>query len=162
MTPPARPTASLAPVWSGCQCVLIRVWMRLAPVAILTDASSASAFAAPPPSIIKAPSGPESAITLPPAPWNSVAPPRSVVVMRPLCASTEYPAEAGLHGSSAPPRHATPVCRNRRLETRFRHTETPTHRDPIDILSASVCRKDRYGLGTTRRRRVLIDRLVDG
>ena len=30
MTPPARPTASLAPVCSGCQCVLISVWMRLA------------------------------------------------------------------------------------------------------------------------------------
>ena len=29
MTPPARPTASLAPVCSGCQCVLISVWTRL-------------------------------------------------------------------------------------------------------------------------------------
>ena len=30
MTPPARPTASLAPICSGCQCVLISVWMRAA------------------------------------------------------------------------------------------------------------------------------------
>ena len=28
MTPPSRPTASLAPVCSGCQCVLMSVWMR--------------------------------------------------------------------------------------------------------------------------------------
>ena len=57
MTPPSRPTASLAPVCSGCQCVLISVWMRLLPVALLTAASSASALAARPPSIISAPSG---------------------------------------------------------------------------------------------------------
>ena len=55
MTPPPRPTASLAPTCSGCQCVLISVWMRLLPVAVLTAASSASAFAARPPSIISAP-----------------------------------------------------------------------------------------------------------
>ena len=29
MTPPLFPTASLAPVWSGCQCVLISVLMRV-------------------------------------------------------------------------------------------------------------------------------------
>src|SRR5688500_17308830 len=114
--------------------------MRLPPVAVLTAASSASALAARPPSISKAPSGPDSATTLPPAPWNSHAPPRSVVVIRGACASREYPAEAGLHGRSAPPNAAALICRKRRRGTRSRHTETPRHRDLIDILSASAPR----------------------
>src|SRR5688572_32937210 len=114
--------------------------MRLVFVASLTAAMSASAFAARPPSIINAPSGPDTAMTLQPAPWNSVAPPRSVVVMRGACASREYPAEAGLHGHSAPPNAAALICRKPRRGTRSRHTETPRHRDLIDILSASAPR----------------------
>src|SRR5215813_10603607 len=110
MTPPARPTASLAPTCSGCQCVLISVLMRVVRVAVLTAANSASAFAARPPSIISAPSGPGSATTLHPAPWSSVAPPRSVVEIL-AWANT-------LAGSNALPKATALISRKRRREER--------------------------------------------
>src|SRR5688572_7965246 len=112
MTPPLRPTASLAPVCSGCPCVLISVWMRLARVTSRTAASRASAWAARPPSIISAPSGPGIAITLHPAPWSSVAPPRSVVEIR----EEACPALAEWGGSSTLPSATTPACRRRRRD----------------------------------------------
>src|SRR5690606_33484280 len=77
-----RPTISFAPVCSGCQWVLISVWIRSLPVASSTARTSASALAARPPSIISAPSSPGIAITLQPAPCRSMRPPRSLVVMR--------------------------------------------------------------------------------
>src|SRR3954470_7669367 len=123
MTPPARPTASLAPVCSGCQCVLTSVSMRLPPVAFLTAASSASAFAARPPSIIKAPSGPRIAITLHPAPCSSIAPPRSVLEIRREACAPSPKAEAG---SSAPPTAAAPTCRKDRRDVR-----PDSHRIPV-------------------------------
>src|SRR5688572_7427958 len=112
--------------------------MRVAPVAVRTAASSASALAARPPSIISAPSAAGSATTLPPAPWNSQAPPRSVVVMRaaPCRASTD---ETGM---SAAPSAAALIRRNPR-------------RDGEE-------RSERFErLRSTSRGRVLVGRLVD-
>src|SRR3954466_7108088 len=78
--------------------------MRLLCVAVFTAASSASALAARPPSIMSAPSGPGTASTLHPAPWNRVAPPRSAVE---IFASANAAA-----GSSAPPLATAPTWRN--------------------------------------------------
>src|SRR6202140_1601023 len=115
MTPPSRPTASLAPVCSGCQCVLINVSMRLLPVTSLTAVSSASALAASPPSIISAPSLPGIAITLHPEPWSNVTPPRPVVEIRgEICHAL-----AAYEGISALPSAAAPLCRKRRRDNRF-------------------------------------------
>ena len=82
MTPPARPTASLAPVCSGCQCVLISVWMRLAAGRAPDGREQRIRIGGAAAVDHQRAVGPGSATTLPPAPWSSDAPPRSVVVMR--------------------------------------------------------------------------------
>src|SRR5580704_6376553 len=133
MTPPARPTASLAPVCSGCQWVLISVWIRPLPVALPTAARSASALAARPPSIISAPSGPGIAITLHPAPWSKVTPPRSVVEIRgaACCALAEY------GWSSEPPTAAALTWRKRRRDVRLK-ADTTTVMPPAAESPGSV------------------------
>src|SRR5688572_7639643 len=147
MTPPLRPTASLAPVCSGCPCVLISVWMRLARVTSRTAASRASALAARPPSIINAPSGPGIAITLHPAPWSNVAPPRSMVEMR----ADAWRAIAGWEGSRTPPSAAAPAWRKRRRDRESAGWQKgrPEGRPPPSV-----------GLRCTRSRR-LVDRLMN-
>src|SRR5688572_16683263 len=116
--------------------------MRVAPVAALTAASSVSALAARPPSTINAPSEPGNATTLQPAPWNSHAPPRSVVEMR-AAACRAWADDAGI---SALPNMAAPSCRKQRRDQRSERLERSE-------------RSER--LRPTSRRRVLVNRLVD-
>jgi hypothetical protein len=71
------PAATDRFVGAGLLGMPVRVDQRVnaaGSVALLTAASRASALAARPPSIIKAPSGPRIATTLQPAPWKSVTP----------------------------------------------------------------------------------------
>ena len=89
----------------------------------LTAASRASALVARPPSIISAPSLPGIAITLHPAPWSNVTPPRSVVEIRgaacrPAPAKATADKRAAGPAASAPLTAAAPTCRNRRRENR--------------------------------------------
>ncbi len=111
IVPPARPTISFAPICSGCQCVLISIATRGSCVAASTARTSASAFAAGPPSIISAPSLPCIASTLQPATWSSASPPRSVVVIEAPCARAAAAKAATRRRAPPRPREAGVAAR---------------------------------------------------
>ena len=111
--PPALPTASLEPVCSGCQWVLISVATRLVLVALSTALSSSSEFTARPPSIISAPSGPGRATTLQPLPEISDSPATSLTTMSFAATRTLAALLAGGNGLRIAGRHGAEQRSNR-------------------------------------------------
>src|SRR5688572_644465 len=129
--------------------------MRLPPVARRAAASSASAWAARPPSIINAPSGPGIAITLHPAPWSSVTPPRSAVEIRAAACC----ALADDAGRRTPPNAAALVWRKCR-----RDNARPVRLKPDTTSDATSVRLKPDATSCLLRStggRVLVDRLMD-
>ena len=117
MTPPLRPTASFAPVCSGCQCVLTSVWMRVASRRVLHGRKQRIGI------------GGETAIdhqcALRTRHRDHVAPRaleqrRSAEIRR--RDSRSVCALAASFGSSAPPTAAALTCRNRRRDESWSFT----------------------------------------